>query len=233
MELPLRYSYLFLCLILSFFWLLFFLVREDLRREMIWASFLGLPFGFIDYFLVPEYWHPESLFSLMEKYGVGLESFVFLFLMSGIVSVIYEFLEGIRTKRVSGKKKKFGFLPLFLAMASFFVLVLLFSLEAIYGFMLAGLIGALGILYLRRDLLKQISFSAFFFAFFYFAVFFLTIKIFPGIVEVFYNLENTWGVLVLGVPLEELAVGFFVGAFWSAFYECAQSYHLLKSDFSR
>jgi hypothetical protein len=209
---------------LSFFWLLFFLIRKDLRREMIWASFLGLPFGIIDYFLVPEYWHPQSLFSLMDNYGVGMESFIFLFLMSGTVSVIYEFFEGVKIRKSGGKKKAFGFLPLFLVVISFFSLVFLFSLQAIHSFMLAGLIGALGIFYLRRDLFKQMAFSAFFFAFFYFAVFFLTVRVFPGFVEAFYNLPNLWGFLVAGVPLEELAAGFFAGAFWSVFYECAQSY---------
>jgi len=46
---------------------------------MLWASFFGLPFDLVDYFLVPEYWNPESLFGLIKKYGVGIESFVFFF----------------------------------------------------------------------------------------------------------------------------------------------------------
>ncbi len=48
--LPYKYFYFFVCLILFIFWFLIFASRKDLRREMLWASFFGLPFGMIDYF---------------------------------------------------------------------------------------------------------------------------------------------------------------------------------------
>lgn len=194
-----------------------------MRREMLWASFFGLPFGIIDYFLVPSYWNPKSLFGLIKKYGIGIESFLFLFLMAGIVSVIYEFLARRRTKKMKSSRK-LHLLPLLLGVICFFVLTLLFPSKAVYNFMVAGVVSGLAVIWLRPDLLKQAASSALIFSLFYFVVLFLVNKIFSGLVASFYNFENIWGVLVLGVPLEELLVAFFVGGFWSVFYEYVKSY---------
>ena len=48
------------------------------------------------------------------------------------------------------------------------------------------------------------------------------------IVKYFYNLKNTWGILVLGIPLEEIGVVFFAGAFWSTIYEYTKAYREKK-----
>ncbi len=221
--LPYKYVYLFACFILFIFWFLIFVSRKDLRREMLWASFLGLPFGILDYFLVPGYWHPESLFGLMKKFGVGIESFLLFFLMSGIVSVIYEFLARRTPKKMAGSRK-LHLLPLLFSVICFLVLTILFPAKAIYNFIVAGVMGALATVWLRPDLLKQAAISAVIFSLFYFVVFFLLNQIFSGFVASFYNFENISGVLVLGVPLEELSVAFFVGGFWSVFYEYVKSY---------
>ncbi len=159
----------------------------------------------------------------MEKYGVGIESFLFIFLMAGIVSMIYEFLARRRTKKMKSGRK-LHLLPLLLGVICFFVLTLLVPSKAIYNVMVAGVVGGLAMVWLRPDLLKQAASSAVIFSLFYFVVFFLAIKIFSGFITSFYNLENMWGVLVLGVPLEELSVAFFVGGFWSVLYEYGKSY---------
>jgi hypothetical protein len=190
---------------------------------MLWASFLGMPFGFIDFFLVPTYWHPDSLFNLMEKYGVGIESFIFLFLMAGIASVIYEFLWKKKPVKWTKKGRTHLWVPIFVLFI-YVVVSILFPLKAIYNLMVMGALGATVIAYLRRDLRKQIFASAFFFSFFYFGVFFLVNLIFPGFVEYSYNLKNIWNILIWGVPLEEIAVAFFSGAFWSVVYEYTKAY---------
>jgi hypothetical protein len=64
---PYKYAYITGCLILLVIWLFMFLKRKDLRQEMLWASFLGMPFGFVDFFLIPRYWNPDSLFFWINK----------------------------------------------------------------------------------------------------------------------------------------------------------------------
>jgi hypothetical protein len=225
---PYKYAYITGCLILFIFWLFIFLKRKDLRREMLWASLWGIPFGFIDFFLVPEYWNPDSLFGLIQKYGVGIESFVFLFVMAGIASVVYEFLLKEKPVKTTRNGHSHFLLIVFIPLAFVFMSIL-FPLKAAYNLMIAGAAGAVAIAYFRRDLWRQIFASAFIFSFLYFGVFVLLNLICKGWVEHFYNLENTWGILVLGVPLEEIGIAFFAGAFWSAVYEYVKSYRERKS----
>jgi hypothetical protein len=222
-----RYAYITGCLILFLFWLLIFLKRKDLRREMLWASFWGMPFGFVDFFLIPTYWNPDSLFGFTQKYGVGIESFIFVFVVAGIASVIYEFLRKKKPVKLVYNNRSHFWLIVFIALA-YVVMSILFPSKAIYNLMIVGAVGAIITVYLRKDLWKQIFASAFIFSFLYFGVFLLVSLIFKGSVEHFYNLKNTWGILVLGVPLEEIGVAFFVGAFWSTIYEYTKAYREKK-----
>jgi len=222
-----KYTYITGCLILFLFWLFIFLRRKDLRREMLWASLIGMPFGFIDFFLVPTYWNPDSLFDLIKKYGVGIESFIFLFLMAGIASVIYEFLRKKKPVKLAHGGRNHFWLLFFIVFA-YVVMSILFPSKAIYNLMIVGASGAVVTAYLRRDLWKQIFASAFIFSFLYFGIFVLLNLAFNGFVEYSYNLKNTWGILVLGIPLEEIGAVFFVGAFWSTFYEYTKAYREKK-----
>ncbi len=220
---PYAYAYITGCLVLFAFWLFIFLKRKDLRREMLWASLCGMPFGFMDFFLVPGYWNPDSLFGLIRRYGVGIESFVFLFVMAGIVSVVYEFLRKEKLVRMARGGRPHHWLIFFIPLA-YVVMSVLFPLKAVYNLMIVGAAGAAVTAFFRRDLRKQIFASAFIFSFLYFGVFVLVNFMFKGMVQEFYNLKNTWGILVLGVPLEEIGVAFFAGAFWSTIYEYTKAY---------
>jgi len=221
------YAYITLCLILLLFWLFIFLMRKDLRREMLWASFWGMPLGFVDFFLVPAYWHPDSLFDLIKNFGVGIESFIFTFVMAGLASVIYEFFYKEKpVKLVHGGGPHFWLL--LVTTLAFVGLSMLFPTKAIYNLMLIGAAGAIVTIYLRRDLWKQIIASGFIFSFLYLGIFALVNFIFSGFIEHAYNLKNTWGILVLGIPLEEMAGAFFAGAFWSSLYEYTKAYREQK-----
>ncbi|MDD5589954.1 MAG: lycopene cyclase domain-containing protein [Candidatus Portnoybacteria bacterium] len=214
---PLKFVYAFACLILSLPWIFIYMKRKDLRTEMIWASLAGLPFGFVDYFLVPYYWNPESLFDLIKKYGIGIESFVFFFFMAGIASVIYDFLFGKKTGKL--KKGNFRMLPVLVALSCFLILMIGHPDRAVYALMAAVAFGAALTIYLRRDLAVQAISSSFIFALLYFFTFFIVIKLFPEMISNFYNLESTWGIFLAGVPLEEIGLAFMLGAFWSGSYE--------------
>jgi len=194
---------------------------------MLWASIWGMPLGFIDFFLVPIYWNPDSLFGLIKKYGIGIESFAFFFVMAGIVSVVYEFLRKERLVKLNRGGRAHFWLIFFIPLV-YVAMSILFPLKAIYNLMIAGAIGAAITAYLRRDLWKQICASAFIFSLLYFGVLILLDALFKGFVEHFYNLKNTWGILILGIPLEEIGVVFFAGAFWSTIYEYTKAYRERK-----
>lgn len=220
---PYKYAYITGCLILSIIWIYIFSKRKDLRREMIFASCWGAPFGFVDFFLVPTYWHPDSLFGLMKNYSVGIESFIFLFLMAGIVSVVYEFFWRERLVKL-GHAGRHHYWILFVIPMVFLLSNILFPTNAIYNLMIVGAAGAIIIALLRKDLIGKIFFSSFVFSLLYLGVFVLVNLIFPDFIKNFYNIENTWGILIVGIPLEEIAVAFFAGAFWSTIYEYTKCY---------
>lgn len=220
---PLKYAYLFGCFILFTFWLVIFLLRKDLRKEMIWASLVGLPFGFIDYFLIPNYWHPDVIFDFGIKHGLGIESFLFFGLMAGISSVIYEFMEKEKLVKMRGDKSH-HFLVLVFLFSLFMVLAFSFPKSVVYSLMMVLSLGAIMLILLRRDLLKHIVMSGFIFTIFYFIIFVIMKEIFINIVPEFYNVSGFWNILIVGVPIEELLVSFSGGMFWSALYVYIKSY---------
>lgn len=199
--------------------------RRDLRREMIWATCVGLPFGFIDYFLVPDYWNPPSLFGLMQRYSVGVESFMFMALMSGISAVSYEFATGKKLVRLSkSKRPPLVLAPFVVALFVFALLTIYFPQGAVYAFMMAGLAGSLLAILFRPDLSKTIILGAFVFSGFYTGIFFLVNLMFPGAVSALYNIPNMLGIFLAGVPIEEILVAFCIGGFWAAAYELFNGY---------
>lgn len=218
-----EYDYLFGCLILFLVWLTFFILRKDLRREMIFGSLLALPFALAERLLVPEYWNPPSLFNLISRFGIGLESFLFFFLCGGIMAVIYEVFSRKKTVKIRlGHRLFFG--PYLIFALIFVSLELLFPRLTVYNAIISSLSGAGIIALKRKDLIEQIVLGSIFFGLIYFSFFLIFNRLFPEYIAATYNLENFLGVIIWGVPLEEIAIGFSAGAVWSTLFEYIQGY---------
>ncbi|HEY0220770.1 MAG TPA: lycopene cyclase domain-containing protein [Candidatus Paceibacterota bacterium] len=213
----LKYAYIFGCFILLVFWLTIFFIRKDLRKEIIWASLVGLPFGFIDYFLIPGYWHPEVVFDLGIKHGFGIESFLFFSLMAGIASVIYEFVEKKRLIKIKGDTRH-HFLILIFLVTLFIILEIIFQDQSIYNLIVSLFSGGVILVFVRRDLLKHMIISGFIFTIFYFIVFIIIKEIFLDIVPSFYDLSSIWNIPFVNVPAQELFASFTGGMLWSVLY---------------
>lgn len=80
-------------------------------------------------------------------------------------------------------------------------------------------VGGLAAWYCRPDLKKKMVTSAFIFLILYFFYFLTLIAISPGYVERVWNLGAISGVLILGIPLEELLFAWSFGFIWSSIYE--------------
>lgn len=218
-----QYAYFIGCLFLLSVWLLFFVLRKDLRKEMFFGSILALPFGLIESLWVPEYWNPPSLFNLMSKYGSGIESFLLCFVCGGVAAVIYEIISRKKVVKIR-LKSKYLFGPYISIIAIFVLLEFLFVDQTIYNVIIALLTGAIIIAVKRKDLIVQIALGGIFFSLVYFLLFAIFNKLFPGYISLTYTLENLWGIMILGVPLEEVVTSFGVGAVWSSFYEYIRGY---------
>lgn len=218
------FTYFIGCVVLFSVWLGIFLFRKDLRKEMFFGSLLGLPFGFSEFLFVPEYWTPPSLFNLIERVGFGVESLLFGFLVGGIASVIYEFFQREKVVPLSNAELKKHFLAYALVVGTFLSLEFIFPTKSIYNLMLSFVLGTTYILVARGDLMRQIIFSGALLSVVYFLLFLLVNALFPDFVHTVYSLENFLGVMVLGVPIEEIMFAFSVGACWSTLYEFINGY---------
>jgi len=198
---------------------------------MLWASILTAPFGLTEPIFVPAYWSPPSLFNLAANTGFDIESIIFCFAVGGIGSVLYKTF--VKTKHIkmnrhekSLPRHKFHILALLSPIITFTPLYLLAPINPIYSASMAMAVGAISAMLCRPDLAKKILAGAALFLAMYF-LFFLTFNLaYPGIVEMVWNLEAISGILIFGVPLEELLFAITFGALWSSYYEHINWYRL-------
>ena len=205
-------------------WLVIFLFRKRLRKEMLLASLFTMLFGFTEPLFVPKYWSPPSLFNLATNTGFDIESFIFAFAVGGIGSVIYEWIIKVRHKKMNqhemnSKRHRYHLLAIISPFILFILLELLTRLNPIYSAVIAMFFGGMAAVFCRPDLKKKTFIGGFLFLGMYFLFFLFFNFVYPYAVQQFWNLNALLGILIFGVPLEELIFGFTFGMMWSSIYE--------------
>ena len=84
-----QYTWLIWSVAFLLLWAAVFVTQARLRRRMLWASVLTMPFGLTEPLFVPAYWNPPSLFDLAQRTGFDLESLIFCFAIGGLGAVGY------------------------------------------------------------------------------------------------------------------------------------------------
>ncbi len=220
-----NYAYLIISLFLLVVWAILYLLKPGSGRKILLVSFLTAPLGLTEPLFVPSYWLPYTLFDLARKTRFDFESILFSFAVGGITAVLYEaFLGDSRVKINSHEqhrqKHRFHRLAILSPFISFVILYLLTPLNPIYSTSIALLIGAVASWLCRPDLLKPMIIGGVSFLILYFIVFLIGfVWLFPGYVEAVWNLPAISGILVFGVPIEELLFAATLGAMWSSIYE--------------
>jgi hypothetical protein len=220
-----HYAYLIGDLIIGLpVWILFFYYRKDLRREMIIA---GILLGLISVFSEPwyskDYWHPENL-DLIRR---GLGDFFYGFFPGGVACVIYE---GVFRKYIAKRKnlqhKWWWFLlPLLLIGGLIFDIPTHFGMNSMHTTAIALLLITAIIVYFRRDLLWDSIFSGILFLSLSFAGYLVFFSLYPGIINEWWLLKwqsvnaGPSGVLIVGIPMEELLFAFTLGLAMGPMYE--------------
>ncbi len=223
--------WLFFSLIFLMFWFIVYLSRPNLKKEMLWASILTAPFGLTEPFFVPAYWNPPSLFNLAVRTGFDIESIIFSFAIGGIGAVIYETLFNVKHQKMSkhemhSKRHRFHIIALTSAPIVFIGLFFLTKLNPIYTAIIAMFIGGISALLCRPDLKKKIWIGGLIFLVIYSIFFFLFNLVYPQLVPSIWNLSAISGILILGIPIEELMFSFTFGMLWSSIYEHVYWYKL-------
>ncbi|MBI5077975.1 MAG: hypothetical protein HZB11_01225 [Candidatus Yonathbacteria bacterium] len=221
-----KFVWLIWSLILIVVWALVyaFLKSKESRKEMLVVSFWTALFGITEPLFVPEYWNPPSLFDLAHQTGFDIESFIFSFGIGGIAVVIYERIfrtvHARMTKHEQHRSRhQYHLLALSSAPALLFVLIVATSLNPIYSAIIAMVVGGIATWYCRPDLKKKMLVSAFIFLMIYFIYFLTLIALYPGYVDQVWNIKDISGIIIVGIPLEELLFAFSFGFIWSSIYE--------------
>ena len=222
MESP--YAYLALSSALFVAWLVLAAVRRDIRPEMVRVSVGTMFLGLTEPLFVPEYWNPPTLGDLARRTGFDLESLLFSFAIGGIVFSAYHVLFGEAPSESLAHERghprhRYHALSILLAPVGLVVLLASTALNPIYAAAIALAGGFLATLCCRPDLWLKMVASGILFLLLYFVVFALFNLAFPGYVPAVWNLKAVSGVLLWGVPLEELLFAFTFGLYWSSMYE--------------
>ena len=197
----------------------------------LWTSVFGLTQPLFLY----EYWTPPSLFDLNLKTGFDIESVLWSFGVGGIVVVLYELLFKGKDIHISiheqhASRHRFHLWALLATPIIFLILFFVTDINIIYTSIISLVGGGLATWYCRPDLKKKMFASALIFLIFYF-IYFLTLNfISPGYVERVWNLEAISGILIVGIPLEELLFAASFGFMWSSVYEHVKWKRVIKTE---
>jgi Lycopene cyclase len=194
------------------------------RREMLIVSFWTSLLGLTEFLFVPAYWTPPSLFDLARKIHFDVESLLFSFAIGGLAVVIYEWFFPVRHLAMSNAERhlprhRFHILALLSAPVIFLLLTATTTLNPIYSTILALAGGGVCACYCRPDLIQKMLASAILFLGLYFFYFLSLVAVYPDYVREVWNLRAISGILILGIPLEELLFAFALGFMWSSVYE--------------
>ncbi len=219
------YAYLTISTLLLLVWLFLYWKKPNSRKKMLLVSFFTAPLGLTEPLFVPSYWLPFTLFDLARRTRFDLESLLFSFAVGGITTLFYEVIWSKSRKpetphEMSDGRHRLHRLALLSPIAVFGLLYLFTSLNPIYSASIAMVVGAIATGFCRPDLFKAMLVGSLLFLSLYFVMFLVGIVLpFPGYVQAVWNLNALSGVLIVGVPIEELLWAASLGAMWSSIYE--------------
>ena len=204
-------------------WILLFVVFKRHRPEMWRASLFMAPFGLTEPIFVPEYWNPPSLFELAQRTGFDVESIIFTFAIGGIGTVLYNIimrkqLVEIDSQERNDRRHRWHRWALAVPFASFPIFYFL-PWNPVDAGIAAMILGAIAAVSCRPDLKSNTLLGGVLFLALY-SIFMLSLKwSAPGYIEQVWNFKALSGIVIYGLPIEELLFGFSFGLMWTGIYE--------------
>jgi hypothetical protein len=220
-----RYHYVWLAWASAFLapWIALYVANPFLRTVMWRTSAATAVFGLTEPIFVPGYWNPPSLFELAQRGGFDIESVIFSFAIGGIGATVYNMFTATHLAPIAFSQRReplhrFHKIGLLTAPVAFVPLALL-PWNVIYAVIVSLALGSVASVICRPRLARAAIIGGLFFLGMY-AVFMLGLTWFtPGYIPQVWNLRALSGVLIGGIPLEELLFGAAFGMYWSSVYE--------------
>ncbi len=169
------------------------------------------------------------MFNLATTRGFDIESIIFSFGVGGVASVLYEAALNVGHREMAKEEiKERRWIHLASLMSAPIVFVFLYAFSGwnpVYSLSTAMFIGGIAAVICRFDLWKNALLGGVMFTGLYFFFFSFVSAMYPNFVSS-WNLEALSGVVVLGVPLEEIFYAFSFGLMWSGVFEHIKHYVL-------
>lgn len=198
-----------------------FLIRQDLRRVMGIMALFAIPFAFTEFLFYPRYWEPVFLFDLVNILGFGIEDIIFVVGLASFTSTAYAFVFRKGYEPAPGASIRdalqLGMSFLVVVFAGVLVLVLL-SVEMIYGSVLIMLLAYCFIIFRRRDLAIPGILGGAVSLVVYTLLCWAIMVIYPSIFKLTWHTEQFLNIFILGVPLEEIMYAAAAGLIATVFY---------------
>lgn len=185
---------------------------------MLIASLIITPAGLSEVFFVPGYWLPDTI----RNPKLSIEDFIFSFAIGGIIAVIYElFMKGkVKHQRLCNcyNGEFFHGLILGIGIIVIFLTYALFKINFMYAVYIGIVVDVVLIVITRPDLLKKVLYSGLLFGLLYFLFFSILSFFTPSFIK-HWNLSNLSGIILLGVPVEEILWAIGAGGLLGPIYE--------------
>ncbi len=216
------YVYLILFAVFGAVWAVYFLLRRDLRRKLLFSSLISLPLGLTEPIFIPGYWVPQfKVIPLGEE--LFLESLLFCSVLGGFAATSYQVILGKKIFRLGEIHPALTltapaiFLPVYLPGGTQFYGNIAFYVA---GSMLAG--SALLICRLGRGAVAPILLSGVVATLLYTGIYLVFWHSFPEL-RASYQLRHFSGVSLGGLPVEEYLWIFAFACYWAPLYEIWRS----------
>lgn len=204
----------------SFFsslWFIVFLFNKKNRKRMVLVSVVTMILSpLVEQMHFIDWWQPHFIFNSYIK----IEDILFGFSTGGVISGVYSILQSnIKNKyRISLKVTEKIWL-VFIFLFSLFGLFYIFHVHSFLSSIIALSVSVVMVAYKNRKLLPAIFLTGIIMTAIALAGYLFAIFINPHFVAETYMLNHLSGILIFGIPIEELIWFFFAGIGVSAFQE--------------
>ena len=217
-----QYPYLVGIIILGLLWLIFFLLRKDLRQQILIMSFFTTPLApiFQFFFFSKDYWNPNYFYSIsINGVSVGIEEPLFAFFVGGIGTIIYEVIRNRISNTDKSKPRPLIATLVIVTTIVIFLLLKLIQINTIWASVIALILGSILILIIDRDLIYDSIFSGLFFVILSFCLYLFLLHIYPNIFKQLWISKGLSGINIFKIPIEEIFWFFSWGLFSGVIYE--------------
>jgi hypothetical protein len=156
---------------------------------------LAIPLEFI--WFLKDYWNPLRYISVATFL---YQESIFAFFLGGIASSIYI----VPSKKTSNFRLLNFIIPIIIIILSMLIFTNVLRLNSIYSCMIGFGITALMILYLKPELIKKSLLTGFSMVVISFIGYEILLIIYPHLINDWWLLKNISGLLLFGIPIEEI-----------------------------